>query len=231
MTFLKDNLTIVVPCKNEGVNLGSTLLKVLAHTDCTVIVADSSEDDTLKFVRVLNGLTDWPRIQVVDGGLPAIARNNGFNLVTTPYVLFLDADMDISTVPLESMLEQVIANDIKLATCKITSNKYKVVYKVFEIIQWFISSKTPFAVGGFMLFNSEHFKQLGRFNVNDRIAEDYHLSMKVSPGQFKIFPYKINTSDRRLKNKGVWYMIKLMLKCYQNRNDDNFYKNDYNYWK
>ncbi len=30
---------------------------------------------------------------VIDGGLPAVGRNAGAKLATTPYVLFLDADV------------------------------------------------------------------------------------------------------------------------------------------
>lgn len=231
MSFLKDNLTIVIPCKNEEVGLASTLIKVLAYHNCNVIVADSSDDDTLTYLNTINFLTkDF--VKVVKGGLPAIARNNGFEHVKTPYVLFLDADMDISNVPLESMLKTIVNKDIKLATCNITTYnlKYALIYKLFDVVQWIISFKTPFAVGGFMLFNSEYFKELGKFNEDDKFAEDYHLSMKAEPKHFKIFNYNIYTSDRRFKNKGFWYMVKLMIKCWFNRNNDEFYKQDYNYW-
>ena len=152
MSFLKDNLTIVIPCKNEEVGLASTLIKVLAYHNCDVIVADSSDDDTLTYLNTINFLTkDF--VKVVKGGLPAIARNNGFEHVKTPYVLFLDADMDISNVPLESMLKTIVNKDIKLATCNITTYnlKYALIYKLFNVVQWIISFKTPFAVGGFNL--------------------------------------------------------------------------------
>jgi glycosyltransferase involved in cell wall biosynthesis len=230
--YLKENLTIVIPCKNEGVGLATTLIKILAYHDCNVIVADSSDDGTPTYLNTINYLTN-NYVKVVEGGLPAIARNNGFKEVNTPYVLFLDADMDISKLPLEDMLKTIIDKDIKLATCDITTWKWKyaLIYKFFYYIQRLISFKTPFAVGGFMLFNSEYFEKLGKFNEDDKFAEDYHISMKVSPKHFKIFNYKIHTSDRRLKNKGLWYMVKLMTKCWFNKHNDEFYKQDYNYWK
>lgn len=231
MSFLKNNLTIVIPCKNEGAGLVSTLVKVLAHHDCNVIIADSSDDNTLDYLNNINFLTN-DTIKVVKGGLPSIARNNGFEHVKTPYVLFLDADMDISKIPLENIVKTVINKNIKLATCRITTHslKYALIYKLFDLVQWIISFKTPFAVGGFMLFNSEYFKELGKFNEEDKFAEDFHLSMKANPKHFKIFNHYIYTSDRRFKRKGFWYMAKLMIRCWFNKNDDNFYKQDYEYW-
>ena len=82
-----------------------------------------------------------------------------------------------------------------------------------------------------MLFDRNEFIKLGGFNEQDKFDEDYHLSMKVDPKKFKIFSYVAITSDRRFRNKSVWYMVKLMTRCWFNRNNDEFYKKDYNYWK
>lgn len=229
---LKNNLTIVIPCKNEGIGLANTLVKILSYYDCDIIVADSSTDDTLDYIDTLISI-GINNIKVVKGGLPAIARNNGFKEVKTPYVLFLDADMDITDVPLHHLVSKMSLYDIRLATCNITTWNmgYALVYKIFDLIQWIISFKTPFAVGGFMLFESQYFKELGGFDNEDRFAEDFHLSMKANPKYFKIFNFYANTSARRFENKGVIYMVKLMIRCWFNRHDDTFFKEDYNYWK
>lgn len=229
---LKNNLTIVIPCKNEGVGLANTLVKILSYYDCDIIVADSSTDDTLNYIDQLVSM-GINNIKVVKGGLPAIARNNGFKEVKTPYVLFLDADMDITDVPLHHLVSKMSLYDIRLATCNITTWNmgYALVYKIFDLIQWIISFKTPFAVGGFMLFESQYFRELGGFDNEDRFAEDFHLSMKANPKYFKIFNFYANTSARRFENKGVIYMVKLMIRCWFNRHDDTFFKEDYNYWK
>jgi len=232
MSFLKDNLTIVIPCKNERLRLSATITEIIAyHDECNIVIADSSTDNTLSYLDQF-GFSKNENIKVVKGGLPAIARNNGFKEVKTPYVLFLDADMDVSKLPLKQMVAAMINRNIKLATCNITTwnLKYALFYKIFDLVQWIISFKTPFAVGGFMLFNSEYFKELGQFNEEDKFAEDYHLSMKANPKSFKVFNYYVYTSDRRFENKGVWYMCKLMVLCWFNRNNDDFYKQDYNYW-
>lgn len=222
---MKELLTIVIPCKNESTNLIQTISSI--PFDFKVVVADSSTDNTRDLLK-----EHFPEVQIVEGGLPSVARNNGSQLVSTPYVLFLDADMDISEVDLELILLEMVGRDGHLYTCQITTkSNYKWVYKIFYPIQKIISQFTPFAVGGFMLFKTEEFRRLGGFNEEDKFAEDYHLSMKVLAKKFKIYPDKAFTSDRRFKNKSVWYMVKLMTSCWFNRNDDEFYKKDYDYWK
>jgi len=189
-----------------------------------VIVADSSTDNTLSLIP--------PNIKIVNGGLPAVARNNGALKVETEYILFLDADMDISSVPINLILNDMVANGYDLVTTKIlVKGKYNILYNLFYYIQKLISRKTPFAPGGFMLFKKDTFDKLNGFNIKDVFAEDYHLSMKIDPKKFKIHQYPAYTLDRRLKNKGVLYMVKLMLKCFINRNNDSFYTKEYNYWK
>jgi hypothetical protein len=103
-------------------------------------------------------------------------------------------------------------------------------YRLFDITQWFTSRTNPFAVGGFMLFKTETFNKLGGFNQEDKIAEDYHLSQKIKPSKFKILNRFVYTSPRRFDNKGVGYMIKLAWSSWLNRNNENWYKQDYGYW-
>ena len=60
------------------------------------------------------------------------------------------------------------------------------VYESFDVIQYLTKFSTPFAVGGFMLFNLEVFNSLGGFNPDDKFAEDYHLSSKIKPNKFYV---------------------------------------------
>ena len=61
-------------------------------------------------------------------------------------------------------------------------------------------------------------------------TKDFHLSSKIKSKKFKIINKTVYTPSRRLKNKGLFYMGKLMFKCWLNRNNDDFFKKDYNYW-
>jgi glycosyltransferase involved in cell wall biosynthesis len=227
-------LTIVIPCKNEGrgiINVLGHLAK--QHMDCQIIIADCSTDDT--FNTLHNYRIKSPQfIKIIDGGLPAIARNKGSKLVNTPYVLFLDADIYLlEPNVIKNCLQEIMKYDLDLVTCKFKTldKRFNWVYRVFDVIQ-LISSKTkPFAIGGFMLFKIDTFNKLGKFNEEDKIAEDYHLSSKIKPKKFRIVDCYVHTPSRRFDKKGVWYMIKLAWNSWLNRNNDNWFKQDYNYWK
>lgn len=233
--FLNRLLTIVIPCKNEGLTIKKTLSLINQQFDIhgvDVIIADSSDDNITR--DIIKSESDRNiNINIIDGGLPAIARNNGSDYVTTKYVLFLDADIFLENkYILHNIVSDIDFNKLDLATCKIrTKDIYTIIFILFDIIRFFIIKKTPFAVGGFMLFNYQTFKQLGKFNENDKIAEDYHLSKNVKPNKFKIFNYKAFTTSRRFKSKGILYMIKIMLSCWFNKNNEEFYKKDFNYFK
>ena len=233
--FLNRLLTIVIPCKNEGLTIKKTLSLINQQFDIhgvDVIVADSSDDNITKEL-IESESNRNVSIIIIDGGLPAIARNKGSDYVTTKYVLFLDADIFLEDKYLiYNIINNIETYGLELATCKIrTKDIYNIIFILFDIIRSFIIKKTPFAIGGFMLFNYKIFKELGKFNENDKIAEDYHLSKKVNPNKFKIFNYKLFTTSRRFKSKGILYMIKIMLSCWFNKDNEEFYKKDFNYFK
>jgi glycosyltransferase involved in cell wall biosynthesis len=233
--FLNSLLTIVIPCKNEGLTIKKTLSLLNQQFDIhgvDVIIADSSDDNITKEI-IKSESNRNININIVEGGLPAIARNNGAKFVTTKYVLFLDADIFLENkYILHNIVSDIDFNKLDLATCKIrTKDLYTIIFILFDIIRSFIIKKTPFAIGGFMLFNYQTFKEIGEFNEDDKIAEDYHLSKKIKPNKFKIFNYKAFTSSRRFQSKGIFYMIKIMLSCWFNKDNEEFYKKDFNYFK
>jgi glycosyltransferase involved in cell wall biosynthesis len=224
---MKDLLTIVIPSKNEGYGIFSTLHSLACQKHLMgvrVIIADSSTDTVSKEL-----LTYFPKhlldIKIIEGGLPSVARNNGAKLAKTPYILFLDADM-VVTKPIQ------IYPEYDLVTCKVrTTDNYKYVYYVFDMIQRIAKYVSPFAVGGYMLWNREKFEELRGFNEMDKFAEDYHISMKVAPSKFHISSQVCMTSSRRFRNKGLWYMIRMMARSWWNRNNPEFFTDDYGYWK
>jgi glycosyltransferase involved in cell wall biosynthesis len=233
--FLNSLLTIVIPCKNEGLTIKKTLhlLNQQFNIDnVDVIIADSSDDNSYTRNIINNKEYDNLNIIVVDGGLPAIARNNGAKFVTTKYVLFLDSDIFIKNkYILHNIVSDINFYNLDLATCKVrTKDIYTNVFIIFDFIRSIFLKNIPFAVGGFMLFNYQTFKKIGQFNEDDKIAEDFHISKKIKPNKFKIFKYKVFTSSRRFKSKGIFYMVKIMLLSWFNKNNEDFYKKDFNYF-
>lgn len=229
---MKDLLTVVIPCKNEGKIIQRTLKHLLRSDEMTgvrIIVADNSNDNnkTRDILKEFN-------VEVINGGLPSIARNNGARLVNTPYVLFLDADMFLdSPKTLHNIFKHAKDNTLDLVTCRIRTDngKYNWAYKTFDMVQFMTKFHKPFAVGGFMLFNTKTFFKLGMFDENAKVAEDYQLSIKVNPKKFDIVNDTVYTTSRRFENKGILYMVKLMVRTWWGNKKKETYYDDYGYWE
>lgn len=232
---LSDQLTIVIPCKNEGDIVDLTLSLINQQSSINgvrVVVADSSTDDTGYYLDKRR--FDLFDLEVISGGLPSIARNAGAKLAQTPYILFLDADIFLlDTDLLLNCVAEMRLHKLDLLTCKLRSStgEYNYVFRFFDAIQALSKPISPFCVGGFMLIRSELFTSLGGFDEQATVAEDYLLSKQVDPCKFKIMPSHAFTTPRRFKNKGLWYMTKLLATSFLHRNNEQYFQNDKEYWK
>ena len=234
-------VTIVIPCKNEKDIILKTL-DLLNHQvdikNVKVIVCDASNDEITK-TKILNRLVykffyDKFELHLIEGGLPSIARNNGFKLVTTPYVLFMDADVFLlDPKVLKRSIVRIHRYHLDLVTTKFRSDngKFNYVYKVFDLIQSLSKWSTPFCLGGYMLVRSETFKSIGGFDEEIKVAEDYIFSKQIKPKKFGRINKIVFTPPRRFEKKGIIYMLKLMLFSFFNHKNKNYFKNDKGYWK
>lgn len=232
---LSNLLSIVIPCKNEGYVI-DMLLDILNSQkgieDVDVIISDSSDDGITREL-LEERIHDKFNLYVITGGLPSLARNNGMSLVTTPYVLFMDSDMFmLDTDLLDDSIKLIHSQDLDLVTCKVrsTTGEYNYVYRVFDIIQKISKIVSPFCLGGFMLFRVDTFKKLGGFDESIKVAEDYMLSKKIKRDKFKIHKSIVFTSPRRFQTKGLWYMLKLMIGSFFNKNNKKYFEEDKDYW-
>jgi len=236
---MENLLTIVIPCKNEKDIILKTLDLLNYQLDIhnvKVIVCDASDDGITKsnLIEKLEYNSDKFDLYLMEGGLPAKARNNGFKLVTTPYVLFLDADvflLDPKTIKRSLLLAQKRKLDLTTVKFRSDNGKYNYIYKLFDTIQILSKWSTPFCLGGFMLIKSEIFKELGGFDEEIKVAEDYQLSKRIKPKKFGRINNVVFTPPRRFENKGVTYMIKLMLGSFFNHTNKKWFTEDKNYWK
>ena len=232
---LSNFLTIVIPCKNERETIKSTLSLLNFQDDIDnvkVIISDSSTDETT--YQLESRTNDKFDLKIIQGGFPAKARNNGVKYVKTPYVLFMDSDMYLlDPTLLTTVTRMMLLDDIDLLTTKIrtTNGNYNYVFKTFDFIQKISKFISPFCLGGFMLFKTKTFKELGGFDEEAKVAEDYLLSKQIKPKKFKILNTTVFTPPRRFDNKGVLYMLKLMIKSFLNRNNKQFFSDDNTYWK
>lgn len=237
---IKDKLTIVIPCKNEVNYIGNTIMSLVKQVNIKgtrVIVVDAfSKDGTRELVyENIKSFSDILKIELVDGGLVAYARNYGASLAKTKFVLFLDADVELTrNDTIDRTLFDMQHNHLDLLTCKIKSRSKsilsKITFRVFNLINTIISKKTPFAVGTYFMVKKDMFVSNGGFDETLQHSEDYALSKKFNPAKFKIFKHFITQDDRRFKKMGYFGMLKLVVKSYINRNNEEFYKTDVGYW-
>jgi glycosyltransferase involved in cell wall biosynthesis len=231
---MKDQLTIVIPCKNEKDNIYECISFIAKQTGIagtTIIIADVSDESiSLQFLEYVKRDFKYSLdIQIIKGGFPAKARLEGSKLVTTPYILFLDADIMLQD---KFVLGKCLSYNTDLVTVPFqTEKEFNWIFRLFDIQQrmsnWL---GTPFAVGGFQLWKTESYWNTGGYDETHLFAEDYWVSQKTN--KMIIHPTKgIWTSARRFKNKGFFYMFILSIKCYINRNNTKFFKKHHNYWK
>jgi glycosyltransferase involved in cell wall biosynthesis len=228
-------LTIVIPCKNEGITINQTLSLLNFQNGINgvkVIVADSSDDGTTYHLENRN--RDYFNLDIIQGGLPSKARNKGAERATTPFILFMDADMMILDTNLLQECMDIIMNErLDLLTTKVrtTNGKYNYVFRTFDLIQGITRYITPFCLGGFMLIRKSTFITLNGFDEDAKVAEDYLLSKQIKTNKFKVYRKTIFTLPRRFENKGLWYMTKLMIQSFTNRNNKGYFTNHNSYWK
>jgi glycosyltransferase involved in cell wall biosynthesis len=230
---MKDLLTIVIPCKNERDNIYECVSFIAKQTGIAgtkVIIADTSDElQSLKWIyRIERELKYSLDIQIIKGGFPAKARLDGSKLVTTPYLLFLDADIMLFN---KFVLGECLSYNIDLVTVPFQTEKgFNWIFRLFDFQQQLSNLLgTPFAIGGFQLWKTEAYWKTGGYDETHLFAEDYWVSQKAKV--MKIHNTKgVWTSARRFKNKGFFYMFILSIKCYINRNNTDFFKNHQNYW-
>ena len=229
-------LTIVIPCKNEGKIIEQTLSLLNFQKgiqDVRVIVCDSS-DDVYTSHSLESRRTDYFNLRIISGGLPSVARNKGAEHVETPYVLFLDADIFLlDNDILNDCVWDFLVHDSDLITCKVrsTTGEYNAIFRMFDTIQKIFKPITPFCLGGFMMVKMSVYNSIGGFDENARVAEDYLFSKQVRPSKFYIMNTTVFTTPRRFESKGVWYMLKLMVSSFFNRNNKSHFENDKGYWE
>ena len=224
---LSDKITIVVPCKNEEDYI-SHLLDALREQnigDTRVIIADCSTDRTR---QVIHDNSADLNVEIIDGGPVSIAKNNGARLVTTPYILFIDADVRFfkSTV-IQDAVDTIESKNLDLVglniKCYDNDMRAKIGFTAFNLINHTLKYFSPFAVGAFMLTRRDRFEEFGGFPEQFATSEDYFLSRKYSPRKFKIVKHQFGQDSRRFKKMGYFGMGKYLIKNFINRNNNAYW--------
>lgn len=227
------DLTIVIPCKNEERYIGKLLESISRQfgiRGVDIIIADAKSTDST--ISVINSF-DKLNIKIVEGGSPAVGRNIGSSLVSTSYVLFIDADVEIYKSDLiKSAYDMMCHGRLDLVTSKLNS-KILPVKILYTLTNWIINLSKfdrPFSTGSFMMMSMSSFRYNGGFQEDLLHCEDYFLSKKIEPHKFGVVDGFIWTDNRRFKKMGYWGMVKYMIKNIYKRNNESYFKKDIGYW-
>jgi glycosyltransferase involved in cell wall biosynthesis len=224
---LSDKITIVVPCKNEE-NYIHHLLESLRDQDIDntkIIIADCSTDNTRQVIQDNKGLLN---VEIIDGGPVSIAKNNGAAMVTTPYILFIDADVRFfKNSVIQDAVSLIEDKNLDLIGLKIKcydkDTRAKIGFIIFNTINQAMKYVSPFAVGAFMLTRRDRFDEYGGFPENFSTSEDYFLSRMYSPRKFRILRHHFGQDSRRFKKMGYMGMAKYLVKNFINRNNKAYW--------
>ena len=224
---ISDKITIVVPCKNEE-NYIHHLLDSLHRQnigDTRIIIADCSTDNTRQVIKDNIGSLN---VEIIDGGPVSIAKNNGARLVTTPYILFIDADVRFfKDTAISDSVDIIESDDLDLIGLNIKSydNDLRAIigFTIFNVINHVLKYFSPFAIGAFMLTRKEKFEELGGFPEKTVTSEDYFLSRMYSPKKFKIVNHYFGQDSRRFKKMGYFGMAAYLIKNFINRNNKQYW--------
>ena len=234
---MKDLLTIIIPCKNEEKYIGR-LLEDLSQQygigGVRILVADADSTDTT--VSVVKLYDDALNVEVIKGGPVSVGRNNGAKLVTTPYMLFLDADVRLfNSLAIHDAVHMIHFHQLDLVTANIknygTELRASFFFWAFNIINQIMTKKTPFAIGAFFLTRRSKFEELGGFPCKYDTSEDYILSKQYDSKKFAIIHHYFGQDERRFKKLGYLGMLWYMTVNFFNRNNlKHFEKAKVNYW-
>jgi glycosyltransferase involved in cell wall biosynthesis len=234
--LLSDKITIVVPCKNEEEYIPHLLMhlrdQIIGNTK--IIIADCSTDNTREVIQTMKGDLN---VEVIDGGPVSIAKNRGAKLVTTPYILFIDADVRFfDNMVIRESVHELETNNLDLVglyiKCYDNNRTAQIGFMLFNLVNHIMRHKVPFAVGAFMLTRRDRFEQFGGFAEKYGTSEDFFLSKMYNPKKFKLVKHYFGQDSRRFQKMGYFGMAWYLIKNFWNRDNVEYWnKTDYSkYW-
>ena len=204
-------LSIIIPTYNEEEYLPLLLesIKQQDFRDYEIIVADAnSKDNTVKIAEEYGCI-------VVEGGMPAVGRNNGAKVAKGDYLLFLDSDLKLT----EDYLAKVIYEfkmerlGIAITQMKPLSKKTedKLLHDLANLFMISVEKIKPHGAGCYgIIAKRELHERCGGFNEELTFGEDTeYIERLAKKERFKVLRNaKIGVSTRRLEEEGLATLAK-----------------------
>jgi len=233
--MLSDLITIIVPSKDEEAYIVHLLMHLRQQSvgNTRIIIADCSSDKTREVIEIMKGEL---QVEVIQGGPVSLAKNRAARLATTPYLLFIDADVRFfESNVIQNAVNTAIREDLDLvglnARCYDKDRRAQIGFTIFNLVNSILKRRAPFAVGAFFLTRRDRFWELGGFSETLSTSEDYFLSRQYSPSKFRLLKYHFGQDSRRFQRMGYWGMAWYLLKNFWNRNNPDYWSRlDNSYW-
>lgn len=208
---MKLPVSIIIPTFNEELFL-PTLLSSLQRQSVSpkeIIVADAFSMDNTRAIAKNFGC------KIVDGGLPAKARNNGAEKATQPILLFLDADVKLPPRFLEQTIEEMNRKNLDITSCFVSPKSSlkldKILHSFANNYMRFTQKFHPHIPGCCIFIRKDLHQKISGFDESVILAEDHDYVRRAKKfGKFSYLRcYKIPISVRRLSKEG---RVKIALK-------------------
>jgi glycosyltransferase involved in cell wall biosynthesis len=231
---MNSELTIVIPAKNEAKYIGTLLQSLIcqdypAMPETRILVADAHSIDHTR--EVVESFSDRLNVQIIEGGLPSVARNKGAQLADTPYVLFVDADIFVRPYLVRRSLEYMKRYGFQAVTANVLCKSGIFLDEWYLFVLNTVGRFFGFGTGMFMLFDREKFWELGGFDSRIVYAEDIHLTLQLEKKRFAYVPGYVLTGNRRFCKMGYVRVAWLWFRTALNLFNSSFYYQDHrSYW-
>lgn len=204
-------LSIIIPSYNEEKLLPRLLDSIYSQDfdDYEVIVADANSTDNTRQIAKDYGC------KIVEGGIPAVGRNNGAKVAKGEILLFLDSDLKLSKNYLNEAVFEFNDENLGIAISQMIPDSDKKSYKILhDFANSFMRSVEnikPHGAGcyGIMARKSLHDKVNG-FDESLDFGEDTDYIERIGAiSKFKVLRKpKVIVSTRRLEEDGLIKLIK-----------------------
>ena len=232
---MNDELTIIIPAKNEEKNIGK-LLEAIKNQDYPLIsdtqiyIADANSTDRTREIA-----QSFPNVTVIPGGMPSVGRNAGARLAKSRYLLFLDSDIifdrpNLIRKSVDLMKRKNLHCVAAKLKCKDGRLGDRFLFILNNLVMYCSKYLSPFAVGMYILFDKSEFDRLGGFHEKVYYAEDYFLSKQVKWNKFAVVNGYILTENRRFKKMGYLKVARMFINTIFHAGDDSYFLKDHKYW-